>query len=55
VPLLLRSGERGFEKVLIAKSGQTAVLAKLVVVDGVYHHTAEPPGLGAPPDHRLLG
>ena len=42
VPLLLRPRQRGFQGVLVADATQAAVLAKLVVVNGVNDDAAQP-------------
>jgi hypothetical protein len=54
VPLLFRSRQGRFEKVLIPNPRKTAVFRTLVVVNGIDHDSAQPLGLGTP-DHGLPG
>lgn len=55
LPLLLRSGQSGFENVLVPNSRQAAMLAELVIVDGADDRPTQPPGLRTTFPHRLLG
>jgi hypothetical protein len=55
LPLLLRPGQGRFENVLIPNSRQAAVLAELVIVNGVDDRPTQPPGLRTTLRHWLLG
>src|SRR5262245_32102730 len=53
-PLLTWSRQGRFERVLVAHRGKTAMLAKLVGVDGVDDGSTEPGRFSSPPGHAYF-